>query len=474
MAKRRLSDEFAVGPIANAPALISEETVVTYAEYHGLVAGAVDWLSRKGIKPGDRVGLLAANSTEYVVFLMALISIGAVACPLSTRYPVKAIHEMLDGIACRTVLYASGQEPKLEGVQTMSWPALSGLESGRSMIYQRDMLRDATLLFTSGTGALPKAVLHTYANHYYSALGSNDNIALQPGERWLLSLPLYHVGGLGILFRCLLAGAAVVVPEHGEVASESISRYKVTHLSLVPAQLSELIASAPGSDSVERIKCVLVGGSSVPVNLIDDAVDGGLAVRTTYGSTEMASQVTTSAPGDSRQKLHTSGRLLRHRELRISDDKEILLRGKTLFKGYISSSGLVRPFDDDGWFRTGDMGRLDSEGYLVVSGRKDNMFISGGENIHPEEIEAHIRSVAGIDDAVVVAVDDATYGQRPVAFVKATGDYTVDADKLLEYLRDRLPKYKMPVRIMDWPAADGGEMKPDRRYLTSLAKKLGV
>ncbi|UCG61146.1 MAG: AMP-binding protein, partial [Candidatus Zixiibacteriota bacterium] len=205
---------------------------------------------------------------------------------------------------------------------------------------------------------------------------------------------------------------------------------------------------------------------------IEEANKIGLPLFTTYGLTEMASQVTTTAPQDDRERLYTSGRVLKHREIRISNDREILVKGKTLFTGYVTQTGIETPFDGAGWFATGDLGRVDADGYLVVTGRKDNMFVSGGENIYPEEIEEAIRQLAGVDDVIVVPVDDEKFGQRPVAFVKYVPGKERSPEILLKELGKHLPKFKIPTSIHTWPAdVPQAGIKSSRAYFQSLLNR---
>jgi O-succinylbenzoic acid--CoA ligase len=163
---------------------------------------------------------------------------------------------------------------------------------------------------------------------------------------------------------------------------------------------------------------------------------------------------------------------LPHRGVGISDDEEIRVRGKTLFAGYVKGETLDRPLDADGWFHTGDLGALDESGYLRVRGRKDNLFVSGGENIQPEEVEAVLSGLEGVEEAVVVPVPDAEFGSRPVAFVQTAGGVT-EPETLERELGQVLPRFKIPVAFHGWPEEVGpGGMKADRRFLRTLARRL--
>ena len=278
---------------------------------------------------------------------------------------------------------------------------------------------------------------------------------------------------MAIIYRCLLAGAAIVVPGEDDSLEEAIDRHGVTHLSLVATQLRRWLGHAYHESAAKRSVTVLLGGGANPVDLVKQAVEVGLKVCTSYGLTEMASQVTTTALLEPPERLTTSGRLLRHREIKIAGNAEILVRGKTLFKGYIEQGEVRLTLTGDGWFATGDTGRIDEDGYLTVTGRIDNMFISGGENIQPEEIEAALLSLDDIEEAIVVGVDDVEFGQRPVAFVKRPQQQEPGADQLREALGKHLPRFKIPVKFFAWPPDyEPASIKSDRGFFKELAVTL--
>jgi O-succinylbenzoic acid--CoA ligase len=366
-----------------------------------------------------------------------------------TAWPLSRIHR----ISCHDLFDRTGSERTRKGRQNR----LLDLDSG------------ATIVFTSGSSGLPKAALHSVSNHYFSALGSNRNIQVGPETRWLLSLPLYHVGGLGIIFRTTLGGGAMVVPPAGKDLNSALATHRVTHLSLVATQLQRLLDGPMDMAVGNRLSAVLVGGGPTAAGWITRAYDSGIPVYKTYGLTEMASQVTTTGPGEERGRLSTSGKVLDYRCVKI-DGGEICVKGKTLFKGYIDADGLDLPLDKEGWFRTGDLGEMDGDGYLSLLGRKDNMFISGGENIHCEEIEAAIHRLPGLLQAVVVPVEDQDFGARPVAFVRFNRDKAISHDEMVARLENDIPRFKIPIAFFDCPEAKG-RFKPDRKYLSRLARK---
>lgn len=323
-----------------------------------------------------------------------------------------------------------------------------------------------SLIFTSGSSGEPKAALHLGSNHTYSALGSNRVIPLAPGDRWLLALPICHVGGLAIVWRCLLAGAAIVFPRSGQDLGQDLLEQDITHLSVVATQLQRLLAW-PGLERLRpRLKCVLGGGGPFPPGLVAQARAAGLPLRLSYGSTEMASQICTTAAADPLDPP-SAGIPLPYRELRLAGNGEILVRGLPLFAGYLGPQGLDPARDAEGWFHTGDTGRLDAQGRLHVGGRLDRMFISGGENVQPAAIEAVLARQPGVELVFVVPVPDAEFGQRPVAFLRGPAD----PETLRGALAQELPRCLWPRRFLPLPPEAITGLKPDLQLLQRLASE---
>ncbi len=444
-------------------ALVGARGVTSYEELDRRVSAAA--LRLGGIEPGSRVALYLPKDERYVALILALIRAGHVACPVSDHLPPKGVAPLLERASCSALI--SDHEVLLQtaDLRGLSPETLLGKSRQRAEAADIPLERPSTIVFTSGSIGVQKAALHTFGNHYHNALGSNANIALRPGNRWLHSLPLYHVGGLSILFRCLLARATIALPQRAPSLAEAIASLGATHVSLVSTQLLRLLRE---DSDLSGLQVVLMGGGPVPASLVDEAVARELPIHTSYGLTEMASQVTTTKPGTSLEELHTSGRVLPGREVSISEDGEILVRGETLFAGYVDGEKIDRPLDEDGWFHTGDLGTLDENGYLRIRGRRDNLFISGGENIQPEEIEEAIYRLDGIDEAVVVPVPDQEFGYRPVAFVRTERDFKYLAPEL----EKTLPRFKIPIVFHPWPEQARAGIKADRPSLRERARQL--
>ena len=461
----------------NIPYIISEKGRLTYGLFLTQVRQAIVILNDAGVQHGDRVIIAGPSDMLFPVWLFALMQTGAVAVPINPDLPAPAMNNMISRITGRHIIISRKKIKDLEFRQTgfidydLVLFSLEQKPQSDVMLHPVPLEQQATIIFTSGSTSNPNAVLHTAANHYFSALGANENIPLGVGDRWLLSLPVYHVGGLAVLFRTIISGASVVIPGAGLSTGQNIEKFNITHLSLVAAQLSRLLNESVSFKKFRQIKSVLIGGGPVVKDLITQARENGLPVYTSYGSTEMASQITTTLPGDELSRQHTSGRLLDFRELRISGNGEIEVRGKTLFAGYIDGTDLQRQMSEDGWFRTGDLGCLDQDGYLTVTGRKDNMFISGGENIFPEELEQVLIQTGAVEQVLVVAVPHAEFGNQAVAIIKSKEGLVFDEQGLKSELKKILPGFKIPKIFLQWPEKSPDGLKPGREWFKTYARQ---
>lgn len=426
------------------------------------------WLIMLDTKNGDRIGVLSQNSIDYAIAVYAISRICASMVPLNLRLTEKDWKQQLVLSRCRMILC---DKDHYDRAKSLGLPVYiladvaqtllsSKAEKVKRLISENIILdKEASVIFTSGSKGIPKGAILTNGNYYYSALASNLNLKLTAADCWLLSLPLYHVGGLLILHRCALAGTSVYVT-HGfncEEINSLMEASKITYLSLVSTMLQQLIESRGDAPMPDAVRVILLGGAPVPKKMIEKIRQSALPVLTTYGMTESASQITSMSPGDPADKLSGSGKPLKYVQLRIIDSEgkdlppglegEIIVKGKTLFRSYLNCD--VRgKWHDDQWFVTGDKGYLDSDGYLTVTGRIDDMFVSGGENIYAGEIEVEAASYPDIRICAVLAVDDAEWGKRPVLFVEPVQTAKFEEQDMVAYLKTRLPKIKIPDKII--------------------------
>ncbi|MFT5170186.1 MAG: O-succinylbenzoic acid--CoA ligase [Candidatus Omnitrophota bacterium] len=415
----------------NSLAIITVDQEVTYSKLNTLITIKCSDLNNQ--KPALPLFIQENNSLDTIVTLFATHRLGINVVLLSTRYPENKTNNVLSKIIHTEFKSSKNQRNILD-------------------------LNTQTILFTSGSTGEPKATVLTLSNHYYSALGSNENITLKQGDRWLLSLPIYHVGGLSILYRVFLASATVVLSDKNSDINDEIIKYNITHLSLVPTQLYRLIKE----EGLDKLKVILLGGASIPESLIHHSISLNLPLYITYGLTEMASQIATSSKITDKSSINTV-KVLNYRHLMIDSSDEICVKGETLFKGYIQQNNTTLPLES-GWFKTGDLGSLDENAYLKVMGRKDNMFISGGENIQPEEIERIINELSSVEEAYVVPTEDCEFGYRPVLFIRGS----VTKDEVLNHLSLRIEKFKTPIEFYYLTKIEG--IKVNRQELKERLK----
>jgi O-succinylbenzoic acid--CoA ligase len=347
--------------------------------------------------PSDTVSFLAPLSPLSVLTLFAIWKIGKIASPLDPKIP------------CTNSALFTPEMPTPATPTSYSW----------------DLEKTATHIRTSGSSGTPKIACHTFRNHVLSAQGSLVKIPLTENSCWGLTLPLYHASGLAILFRCYLSRAKILI---------SKNQSRATHLSLVPTQLYRLLRDTA---SLPNLQTLLLGGAPLP------SLQTPWNVLPTYGMTEMSSQIVTD------HTLHP------HAEMTIASDGEIWVRGGVLFQGYLDK-GL--PLNSQGWFETGDLGMWKENKFHII-GRKDNLFISGGENIQPEEIEDAIRSYCSIEEAIVIPLKDEEFGARPGVFLSDPSLLPLIQSKL----KDVLPKFKIPIKAFRLP--DNLGLKPNRKNL---------
>lgn len=349
-------------------------------------------------------------------------------------------------------------EPTPEGVAALyagvrARVTVAPLNPGLTQAERDDAFRALTgvrpggyaVLWTSGTAGSPRGVVLTADNLRANTVGVAERLSLGPDDRWLASLSPAHVGGLALIVRCALVGCELVAAGAFDVsaASDLIDEGRVTHLSLVPTQLSRLLDHRGGAPPPAGLRCVLVGGARTPMTLTRRALAAGWPLALTYGMTETTSQVATAPPDLVRVKPGTVGPPIRGVEVRIGNANEIFARGPTVAPGRVGATAPL--VAEDGWYGTGDLGRLDEEGHLWITGRRSARIVTGGVTVDPEEIEEVLRTHPAVVDACVVGLDDPEWGERvAAALVPVEGEF--DLEDVDRHARDRLAPPKRPRR----------------------------
>ncbi|HEC5281290.1 TPA: o-succinylbenzoate--CoA ligase [Enterobacter cloacae] len=428
---------------ADTPALRLNDEVLSWQQLCTRIDNLAAGFHQQGVEAGDGVLLLAHNHPQTLLAWLALLQCGARILPVNPQLPHPLLEVLLPQMTLRFALVLDGH---YDGLAALSMHAPSG---EYRVAWQPERLASMTL--TSGSTGLPKAAVHACGAHLASAEGV---LALMPygdDDDWLLSLPLFHVSGQGILWRWLQAGARLTVREKQPLEQ---ALQGCTHASLVPTQLWRLL------NTHQRIalKAVLLGGAAIPVELTQQARAQDISTFCGYGLTEFASTVC-AKEADGEPDV---GSALPGREVQVVNG-EVWIKAQSVASGYWRDGALLPLTNSEGWFATRDRGEL-HDGRLTILGRMDNLFFSGGEGIQPESLERIIATHPHISQVFIVPLNDAEFGQRPVAVVEC--EPGTDITRLPEWVQGKLARFEQPVHWLVLPAElKNGGIKISRQAL---------
>lgn len=406
-------------------------------------------LQALGIGPGTRVAYRMRANANQVRLVHALTRVGAVLVPLNTRLTEQELAPILDN-AQPSAIFDEAQALTHDGAVNLG---LKHLVHPRSPIYESSLDFDAlhAIIYTSGTTGQPKGVEITVGNQWHSALGFALNAGLAHDDAWLHVMPLFHVGGLTILFRSVIHGSTIVLAPRFDAESTYtlLHEHKITLVSFVPTMVHRLLQLRRPAPKTLRL--ALLGGAPAHPSLIKEAHDWGYPVVPTFGMTETCSQIVTMEVDQVLARPTSSGHANLPTIVKIRGDNEfvgpgtageIWVQGPTVARGYWHNAKATQDVFVDGWLKTGDWGYLDAEGYLTVTDRIKDVIIRGGENIYPSEVQAQLLSHPAIDDAAVFALADRQWGQIVAAAV--VSHLPKRPADLKDFLSKRLASYKMP------------------------------
>ena len=395
----------------------------TYAQLDQQVQTLACYFLSQGLNPGDCVVFCIPDSFKLLLCLLASFKMGLIAFPINPKL------SQFEKSLCMS--YSQAKLLMTDLPLLTSFHAFNGFISCQQL---------ATYLLTSGTTGRPKIAVHTFGQLQSSAICSQSFIPVTTDSLWLLQLPLFHVSGIGIMLRTLSYQGCLLISDQKQSFSNLLSQYPVTHLSLVYPQFCQFLSQNMNSSS---LKHMLLGGSSFNPALLETAIQRQLPIHFSYGLTEYSSQVATSLVGTFTPLYLLEGVSV------STQDQEIRIKGPSLFQGYLQENGQIHlSLDSEGYFKTGDLGKVDSN-QLSILGRKDHLFISGGENIYPEEIESIMMKMPGIQQAVVIPRPHPYFGFRPVAFIQSFKP--LSEEEMRSFLASFLPKYKIPDSFFTWP-----------------------
>lgn len=427
------------------PALRLNDERLSWRDLCARVDSLASGFAAQGVAEGDGVLLRAWNHPQTLLAWLALLQCGARILPVNPQLPQSLLEELIPGLTLRFALVLEGDNTLL----TLTPLQIEARTGEHAVAWQPQRLSSMTL--TSGSTGLPKAAVHTCEAHLASAQGVLSLMPFNAEDDWLLSLPLFHVSGQGILWRWLFAGARLTVRDKQPLEQMLAG---CTHASLVPTQLWRLLVNK----TPVTLKAVLLGGAAIPVELTEQAREQGIRCWCGYGLTEFASTVCAKEADG----LADVGFALPGREVKIVDN-EVWLKAASMAQGYWRNGQLIPLVNSEGWFATRDRGVL-NDGKLTIVGRMDNLFFSGGEGIQPEEVERVIASHPHVLQAFIVPIEDNEFGHRPVAVV----EYDAEAGNLdlAEWVSDKLARFQQPVCWLTLPPElKTGGIKISRRAL---------
>ena len=405
-------------------------------------------LRAQGVVAGDRVATLFPNGEASAIIPHAVLRLGATLVPLNTRLAPAEIEWQVEQVKPRVVISSADQLRMRRFGRAEAPDAESAFSEPMSD-------HPLAIIYTSGTTGRPRGAVLTVANFAASARASAANLGVRDDDRWLAVLPLFHVGGLSILLRSAMQGTCAVVHERFDAAAvtRAIDEDHITIVSLVSVMIQRLLDERGDRPFPSSLRAVLAGGGPVPPTLLERCARAGMPVMQTYGLTEAASQVATLSPADALARIGSAGRPLEGTAIRIHGgvEGEILVRGPTVMAGYFDDPDATSRAIVDGWLHTGDIGRLDDDGYLYVLDRRDDLIVTGGENVYPAEVEGVLAAHPSVEEAAVIGTPDDIWGQQVAAFVRFKAGATASIDALTAWCRERLAGYKVPrvVHIVD-------------------------
>ncbi|MBW1844359.1 MAG: o-succinylbenzoate--CoA ligase [Deltaproteobacteria bacterium] len=460
------------------PALFVAGQMIDYRELARRVDETERGLGALGVASGDVVAVLLENGLAFAEILHAIAQRGAILLPLNARLTPRELAFQLEESGASILIHGAGPLADLAAesaalidasqtldrfeVNSEKAPALAAVAAARSEAPTEhpriDPARTLALIYTSGTTGSPKGALLSHRNLFWNAIGSAMNLGVTPEDRWLVCMPLFHVGGLSILLRAALYGSAAILHERfdPERVNRALDDEEVTLVSWVPTMLERVLAARGGRRAPPSLRCVLLGGGPAPSGLIESARSQGFPIAATYGLTEAASQVATQVPTLAEPEGASGLRPIFGTQLDTIDDDgksvrgrpgEILVRGPTVMEGYWNRREESERALRGGWLHTGDIGVLDAVGALEVLERRCDLIISGGENIYPSEIERVLLEHPAVIEAAVGGRADADYGRRPIAWLVATPGQALDSAEIRRFCVDRLAGYKIPVEF---------------------------
>ncbi len=476
--------------------LEDKHTPIDYADLPGQTFSVCRSLIHFGIEAGDRVAIWAPNSARWVLAALGLQMAGAVLVPVNTRMKAREVADILVRSGAKALFivgdFLNMDYPQLifqdcpesvglkvllsprankNNIGLVDWDrfisAGENVDSGTAIERARSVKADdiSDIMFTSGTTGSPKGVMSRHGACTYAFRQFAQTLGLRPGDRYLVVNPFFHAFGYKAGWLTSLIAGATIIPQSVFDADQVFQRIEEERINILPGPptlyLSLLDHPRLSAADISSLRVAVTGASTIPPVLIERMrTELGIAtVTTAYGLTECGGLATICSPDDdARTVATTSGRAIAGTEVAVLDPDgnplpanasgEICLRGFHVMGGYLDNPDATsEAIDDDGWLHTGDVGVLDEQGYLKITDRLKDMFINGGFNCYPAEIEAILATHPGISQSAVIGVPDERMGEVGCAFVVVKSGQQLNADDLIRWSRNNMANYKVPRHV---------------------------
>ncbi len=450
----------------NLTAIIKSDTSFSYQDLFTKANKLSSSFLEKGIKKNYYVPLLIEDQLGFIESVIALWNLGVIPVPLNTKLLAAEIQSIIDEYDFKFLItdLESSNNIILEKVKVVSFNALKSISQKIEQSKRPSLDDEAVVLFTSGSTGRPKGVVHTFSSLTNSIKNGNKILDHKENDRWLASLPFYHIGGFQIICRSLFYGCSIIIPESLQTnhLADATIKQKPTHLSLVSTQLERLINQKVKPD--ESLRVSLIGGGFVDDSLMFEADKLGWKPFRVYGSSETASMITAISANEIKSKPQSAGKYFKDLEVVISRESEILIKSKSLFIKYLDDKNETESKLIDGFYQTGDLGFVDDDGYLFIEARRNDLIVSGGENVNPIEVEKTLLELPFIKDACVFPKQSKTWGQI-VACAIVAKDISTNEKMIKENLKQKLAGYKIPKQfffIDELPRTSLGKLEREK------------
>jgi fatty-acyl-CoA synthase len=469
------------------------QQVLTYADLnakgHALATHLTD---QYHLEKGSRIVLLSDNSLEHVLLFVAAQKLGFVLVPLNYRLTAAEIDYLVEDVQPGLIIVAQKYRGKIsanhEAIAQWSWQELSAFcaqavtpskhKNQQPLIHEDDPI---LILYTSGTTGFPKGALYTHKMLFWNSINTSMSLIVNTESRTINCMPLFHTGGWNVLLTPFLHHGAFtyLLPKfEAELVLRLLEEEAISIFMGVPTML-KLIADTPYFEQADlsRLHYIIVGGEPMPIPLIERWHEKGVPIRQGYGMTEVGPNLTSLHQKDAIDKKGSIGRPnfyvqiklvdSDHQEVPTGESGELLLKGPMVTPGYWNKPEATQKSITDGWFHTGDIAMMDEDGYLYIVDRIKNMYISGGENVYPAEVERVLQAIDDIAEAAVIGVPDEKWGEVGKAFIVLNPDAKTTIASLDVYCRKVMARFKCPkyfVLLDELPKNDTGKI--DRKALS--------